>query len=138
VFEKIFGTPNFSFKASNIKFVCLNTNALEFDYSNPVPDFEFIESQLDSVPAANAKTVFVMHARPYNEQFNNNVAKVFEYDIKRFPQLQFCLSGHDHRVEADDLFNDGVMYYGCANIAKRSYLLFTIYNKGYNYEVVNF
>lgn len=138
VFEKIFGTPNFSFKANNIKFVCLNTNALEFDYSNPVPDFEFIESQLDSVPAANAKTVFVMHARPYNEQFNNNVAKVFEYDIKRFPQLQFCLSGHDHRVEADDLFNDGVMYYGCANIAKRSYLLFTIYNKGYNYEVVNF
>jgi Icc-related predicted phosphoesterase len=138
IFEKVFGKSNFAFWAGSVKFICLNTNALEFDYSNPVPDFDFIDSQLDSIPSANEKTIFAMHARPYSEQFNNNVAKVFQYYIKRFPQLQFCLSAHDHHIEADDLFGDGVMYYASANIAKRNYLVFTILKKGYNYEVVDF
>jgi predicted phosphodiesterase len=138
VFEKVFGVPNFSFKAGDVKFICLNTNALEYDYSNPIPNFDYIESQLDTLPKTNDKTVFAMHARPYSEQFNNNVAKVFEYEIRRFPKLQFCLSAHDHKIEADDLFGDGTMYYAPANIHKRSYLIFTIYKKGYNREVVEF
>lgn len=138
VFEKVFGKPDFSFRAGDVKFICLNTNALEFDYSNPIPNFNFIESQLDTSPTENDKTIFCMHARPYSEQFNNNVAKVFEYYIKRFPQLQFCISAHDHQIEADDLFDDGVMYYASANIHKRSYLVFTIYKKGYNREVIEF
>lgn len=37
-----FGNPNFSFVAGDVKFLCLNTNALEYDYSTPIPDFEFI------------------------------------------------------------------------------------------------
>lgn len=36
------------------------------------------------------------------------------------------------------LFEDGIIYYGCANIAKRSYLLFTLTPDDYMYEVVNF
>lgn len=60
VFKKVYSEPNFSFWASNIKFVCINTNALEFDYSNPVPDFNYIESQLDTIPSADEKTIFAM------------------------------------------------------------------------------
>ena len=37
VFRKIFGNENFSFVVSDVKFVCLNTNAIEYDYSHPVP-----------------------------------------------------------------------------------------------------
>lgn len=138
VFTKVFGNPNFSFKAGHTKFICLNTNALEFDYSNPIPNFDFIDSQLDSLTSPDDKTIFAMHARPYSDQFNNNVAKIFEKDICRFPNLQFCLSAHDHQIEANDLFGDGVIYYASANIAKRSYLVFTLYKKGYKYEVVEF
>jgi len=138
IFEKVFGQPNFAFTAGKVKFICINSNALEFDYSNPIPNFDFIESQLDTTDIKNHKTIFAMHARPYSDQFNNNVAKIFEYDIRRFPNLLFCLSAHDHKLEADDLFGDGVMYYASANIAKRSYLVFTIYKEGYKYEVVNF
>ena len=36
-YQKIFGNPDFSFIAGKVKFVCLNTNAIEFDYSRPVP-----------------------------------------------------------------------------------------------------
>jgi hypothetical protein len=46
VYTKVFGEDNFSFIAGNVKFVCLNTNAIEYDYSHPVPDFDFIENAL--------------------------------------------------------------------------------------------
>ena len=36
VFRKIFGTEDFAFTAGNVRFLCLNTNALEFDYSSAV------------------------------------------------------------------------------------------------------
>ncbi|MDO5488712.1 MAG: metallophosphoesterase, partial [Bacteroidaceae bacterium] len=43
VFKEIFGHSNFSFVAGKVLFVCLNTNCMEYDYSEPVPDFGFIE-----------------------------------------------------------------------------------------------
>lgn len=39
IFRKIFGPFNYAFTAGEIRFICLNTNALEFDHSESVPDF---------------------------------------------------------------------------------------------------
>lgn len=86
----------------------------------------------------NKRTIVVMHAPPGNEQFDNNVKDVFQLYIKTLPSLMFCLHAHNHCVSAADLFEDGIIYYGCANIAKRSYLLFTLTSDDYMYEVVNF
>ena len=121
-----------------MRFVCLNTNALEFDHDTPVPNFDFLERQIDGFSAGAEKTVVVMHAKPYSEQFDNNVAKIFQQTIRRFPQLQFCLNGHGHHFAAEDLFGDGVIYYECDNIGKETYLLFTITGEGYSYERVEF
>ena len=91
VFNTIFGDENFSFTAGNVRFVCLNTNALEFDYSEAVPDFSFLERELQNFPSQAAKTVIAMHAPPRSEQFNNNIARVFQYCISQFPA---CNSVH--------------------------------------------
>ncbi|NDW09770.1 metallophosphoesterase [Dysgonomonas sp. 520] len=139
IYRKIFGAENFSFLAGNVKFVCLNTNALEYDYSRPVPDFKFIEEQINEELEGHEKTVVAMHVRPYSMEFNDNVARVFQHYINFFKGLQFCLNAHDHHIKIDDLFGDGIIYYGTANIAKRKYLLFTIKpNDEYEYEVVEF
>lgn len=138
VFKEVFGEFNFSFMAGNTKFVCLNTNAIEFDYSMPVPDFEFIEKELTDDNPAHEKTIVVMHAPPFNEQFNNNVAKVFQRYITGFPQLQFCLNAHEHRISEADLFEDGVIYYGTSNIHKRKFLLFSLTSDNYTYEIIDF
>ncbi|MFT3903081.1 MAG: metallophosphoesterase [Niabella sp.] len=137
IFVKVFGIENFSFIAGETKFICLNTNALELDYSRPIPDFQFIRGQLNENDSVK-NTVFAMHAPPFSEQFNNNVADVFHDEIKKFPNLLFCLNGHNHRREEKTLFNDGVFYYGVPNIAKRQYYIFTITNEEYSYEMVTF
>ncbi len=137
VFEKMYGRENFSFIAGKTKFLCMNTNALEFDYSHPVPDFEFMYDELrDS--ATYEKTIAVMHTKPEDEQFNNNVKWPFHELLKRFPNLQFCLNAHNHATQITDVFGDGIIYYGCSCMKKRSYLYFVLTPDGYSYEEVYF
>lgn len=138
VFQHIFGIENFSFTAGDVHFICLNTNALEFDYSIPIPDFSFLKNELEHLPSDISKTVVAMHAGPFSEQFNNNVTEIFHHYIKQFPNLQFCIYGHGHSIQADDFFNDGILYYECTCIHKRAYLYFTVNENNYTYEVINF
>ncbi len=79
-----------------------------------------------------------MHAQPFSEQFNNDVAEIFQSYLRSFPSLQFCVHGHSHSVTAEEIFSDGVVYYQCANTGERSYLLFTVDEEGYDYEAVYF
>lgn len=139
IYQVVYGDLNFSFIFGRTKFVCLNTNALEFDYATPVPDFEFIVKEItDSTSVDYDHTVFVMHVPPRDIEFNNNVLVPFQEYIKRSRDLLFCLHAHQHALVARDLFNDGVMYYGCDDMEKRSYMVFTITGGEYTYEVVRF
>lgn len=45
-YKSLFGPLNFSFTAGDVRFVCLNTNSLEFDYSEAVPDLGYIKMRL--------------------------------------------------------------------------------------------
>lgn len=138
LYKKIFGEFNYSFLAGNTRFVCLNTNALEFDYSERVPDFIYIEELLDHISPDHERTVIAMHARPYSEQFGDNLAKVFQLYIHQFPGLQFCLYGHGHNFREDDFFGDNILYYECASVCKRGYYIFTLTPDSYEYEKIYF
>ena len=138
MFRSMYGPYDFSFIVGRVKFVCLNTNATEYDYLAAVPNLDFMEEQIHSDTSEFDRTIICMHARPFCEQFNNNVAKVFQLYVNYFPGLMFCVNGHDHRENMTDLYGDGVMYYGVDNAEHRSYLLFTITPNGYEYESVDF
>lgn len=137
-YETIFGNPDFSFIAGKVKFVCLNTNSIEFDYSRPVPNFDFMEAQATANADQFERTVVCMHAPPYSEQFNNNVAKVFNYYTLNFPRLMFCLYGHGHHTTQEDIFGNGIIYYQVCNAPKRQYYIFTITPDGYTYEIIDY
>ena len=138
VFETVFGSYDFAFTAAHTRFVCLNTNAIEVDYTPGIPDFDFIDTELRSLSPDVRATVFAMHIPPFAEEFNNTTAEEFEYYARRFPSLRFCIYGHNHRLAEDDLFGDGTIYYGVPDIGKRIYYVFTIDSEGYDVETVGF
>ena len=137
-YKAVFGETNFSFIAGNVKFICLNTNALEYDYSEPVPDFTFMENEITSRAEEFSKTVVCMHAHPYSDVFNDNVAQVFEHYVWQYPGIQFCTAAHDHSFSDRILFDDGMHYYTSDCMKHRNYLLFTITPEGYEYEQVEY
>lgn len=137
-YKAVFGPTNFSFIAGNVKFVCLNTNALEYDYSEPIPDFTFMEKELTDREGEFEKTVVSMHAQPFADVFNHNVAKVFQHYVNQYPGIQFCTAAHDHSHDDRVLFDDGMHYIISDCMKHRSYLVFTITPENYKYELVEF
>lgn len=138
VWQTAFGPLDFSFIAGRMKFVCLNTNATEYDYIAAVPNFDYMEDQITADSTRFDRTVVVMHAAPFSDQFNNNVRKMFNYTVHLYPGLQCCIYGHDHSQKASDLFGDGLMWYGVDAACHREYNIFTFTPNGYSYETVHF
>lgn len=138
VFAEIFGPPNFYFVAGKTLFIGLNTNCMEYDYAEPVPDFNFLENLLAHIPDSVERTIAVMHVPPFDLEFNNNVAHVFQLYLRAFPGLQCCLYGHGHQYATDELFNDGVLYHQTPSAKKRGYIEFTLTTDGYEQHLVSF
>lgn len=140
IYQYIFGDYNYAFTVGHYRFLILNTVALELDYSTPVPDFEFMQKQAEYIDSLNTQTpdsiihtVFVMHSRPGDEQFNNNVVYPFGLYLNLFP-APFCLNGHNHRLETIEPYNDGIYFYGIGEIKDRKYFLITV-NQDSSYEI---
>ena len=137
IYREFFGEYNFSFISHRTRFICLNTNALEFDYSTPVPDFDYMLSFVqDSADVDN--TIVVMHIPPYDIEFNNNSVLMFDYIVGNYKNVRFCLHAHNHTLEENDFFNNGIIYYGCDDISGRNYMVFTVTPDSYTYSVETF
>jgi hypothetical protein len=139
IFEAMYGDMNYSFVAGKTKFVCLNTNALELDYSHPVPNYDFMRSEIsDTATRSYHQTIVAMHAPPFSDQFDDNTADVFQYYVKSFKNIMFCTHAHTHTYTVRDIFDDGILYYGCDWMNKRSYIIFTVELNSYSHEVIHF
>ncbi|MFV0378246.1 MAG: metallophosphoesterase family protein [Mangrovibacterium sp.] len=137
VFMQVFGEFNFSFVSHKVRFICLNTNALEFDYSTPVPDFDFMLQYLTDTVGVE-QTIVVMHAPPFDDQFNNNAGQMFNYIVSGYKNIRFCLHAHQHSFKINDFFNNGILYYGCDDISGRNYMVFTVTPDSYSYTIEYF
>lgn len=137
-YEVMYGKVDFAFIAGRVKFVCLNTNATEYDYMAAVPNFDFMEEQMKKDSLNFDRTVIVMHAAPYSDQFNNNVAKSFRRYIDFFPNLMCCVYGHDHENTERRIYGDTLKFYGVDCAEHRNYRLMTITPDGYEIEQIVF
>lgn len=135
-YTKMFGPMDFSLIAVGVKFVFLNTNATEYDYLAAVPNFDFMENEMLADSSRFSRTILFMHAAPFSDQFNNNVAKAFHRYIQFFPGLMFCVYGHDHANEQSFLYGDNILFYGVGSASRRKYRVFTLTPNGYEQEIV--
>lgn len=137
-YEWMFGPRNFSFIVSRIKFLCIDTNAMEYDRVAPVPDFDYMEQQVTADAADFDRTIIIMHAAPYSDEFNNNVSRVFNYYTLQFPGLMCCIYGHDHVDITHRIYEDGPMYHSIDCAQHRNYKIFTITPDGYEVERIDY
>lgn len=159
IYEEMFGDLNYAFTVGHVRFEFINTIALELDYTTPIPDFNFLEKEINYLEQTNhlypdsiTQTIFVMHSRPGDEQFNNNVNLPFDRYLQLFPGMDstllkqtgknhlpsFCLNGHNHHTEMLDIFDDYIIFYGISNIAKRQYYIISIKDNDYEIETIDF
>ena len=137
-YQVMYGPMNFSFIAGRVKFLCINTNATEYDYLAAIPDFDYMETEMVKDLAKFDRTIIIMHAPPYSDQFNNNVCKAFRRYLDFFPGLMCCVYGHNHNDTVTEFYNDGLVFYGIDCAEHRNYRLFTITPDGYEVEKIDY
>ena len=137
IYRNIYGEFNFSFKFRNTSFICLNTNGLEADDDIPIPDLGFMSGFISDT-ADVERTIVVMHAPPFDTQFDGEAVVQFRSIIENYNNLLFYLHAHVHHLTVNEYFKDGIKFYGCDDISGRNYMLFTIVGKSYTYRVVYF
>ena len=112
--------------------------AVEYDYLAAVPNFDFMEEQFTKDTDKFDRTVIVMHAAPYSDQFNNNVCKAFRRYLDFAPGLMCCIYGHDHNDTVSDIYHDGLMFYAIDCAKNRNYRIMTIKKDGYEIEQIRY
>ncbi len=137
-YRVMYGDMNFSFIAARVKFLCINTNATEYDYLAAIPDFDYMEEEMTKDATRFDRTIIVMHAPPYSDQFNNNVCKAFRRYLDFFPGLMCCVYGHNHNDTVSDFYEDGLIFYGIDCAKHRNYRIFTITPDGYEVEKIDY
>jgi predicted phosphodiesterase len=135
-YEKMYGPMDFSFIAGRVKFLCLNTNATEYDYLAAIPNFDWMEEEMKKDSDRFDRTIIIMHSPPYSDQFNNNVCKAFRRYLDYFPGLMCCVYGHNHNDTVIEFYNDGLIFYGIDSAQDRNYRIFTITPDGYEAEQI--
>ena len=63
---------------------------------------------------------------------------MFDYIVGNYKNVRFCLHAHNHTLEENDFFNNGIIYYGCDDISGRNYMVFTVTPDSYTYSVETF
>lgn len=135
-YKVMYGPDNFSFNASFLHFVMLNTNAYEYDYSDGIPNFAYIKNDLETLPDSITNTIVAMHVGPFMYQFNDNVADYFNYRTMQYPGLLFCICGHEHKQKEYRPFGDsGPIYYECGAADHKTYIIYTVTKESYTYEI---
>ena len=97
-----------------------------------------MEEEMVKDSAQFDRTILVMHAPPYSDQFNNNVCKAFRRYLDYFPGLMFCVYGHNHDDVVEDIYNDGLLFYSIDCAQHRNYRIFTITPDGYEMEHITY
>ena len=134
----MFGDKTFSFIVNRLKIVCLDTNAMEYDHMAAIPDFTFMEKEADNSAGLFDRTIVVMHAAPFSDEFNNNVSKVFGYYLTLFPNLLCCVFGHEHVDTTRTIYDNVAPFHSIDCAQHRNYKIFTITPDGYEVCRIDF
>lgn len=141
LYQELFGPDNYYFRIRNLShyknwelnIIMMNTNMLQSGWrGDPIEYIRGFNTDIN--------TIFVMHSPPGSEQFYDKAQiEEFKTILDHYSsKVLFGIHGHQHIYSTNIYLDNGVMFYGCDNIAKRTYLLFKVTNDGYTYERIEF
>ncbi|WP_342089007.1 metallophosphoesterase family protein [Dyadobacter sp. OTU695] len=127
VYTRMFGRTDFSFVYDSVKFICHNTNSLE--YSNrKIPDMTWLSRELSGTTDA-AYIVTVSHVPPFSPlEFDRELAESYPLLLSQTPKMLLSLHGHVHQHLDFYPFGDGVRYMTSYAFNQNAFVLLKIVN----------
>jgi len=136
-YKEMFGKYDFSFICAEIKFIFINTNGREFNFSEMVPNISWLDSQLK--PDNNFKrAIVIFHVPPMNNDFNSDLEHPFHSTIKKYDNVIFPVHGHTHSYSTYTPYQDSVDYISIYSAINNKLNLIEIIRNKFKVEIHEF
>jgi len=101
VYQRMYGSPNFTFDYGGIKFVCHDANSREHSFDHTTPNLDWLRMNLSK----DGGTQYIMafsHVPPIDADFDQTLRSGYENLFNSTPGM--LASVHSHRHSADSIY----------------------------------
>lgn len=125
IYNLMFGEENFSFSYSGYHFVYLNTNALEDGFEGTIPDINWLQTELATVPAGEEAFVF-SHIPPFDGDFDPALIDSYVNTLRASGRVNYSIHGHQHRYSLGQPYGPDLNFLVVADMNKRNYVVVNV------------
>ncbi len=136
IYNKMYGPSNDSFIINRIKFIILNTNSREYQYSGRVPDISWLKKQLSGAEFDQA--VVASHVPPYDNDFDKNLEHVYADALEGSNKVKLSLHGHRHSFDEREPYDDGIRYIVSTSMDERMYVVIKFFGDKFTSHKVSY
>jgi 3',5'-cyclic AMP phosphodiesterase CpdA len=135
IFREMYGPYDFTFTFNGYKFIYLNTNAREFNFSPNVPNISWLDKQLSDT--ASYKQAIVVNHVPYdNDDFNPSLRDDYLNTINKYPNTLISINGHNHNFAFRPSMAGNVPFLNTASPKNGEFILLEIWDDKFSYKLV--
>lgn len=126
IYDRIYGTRNYSFIYKGYKFIFHDTNGREYGFNGSAPNLHWLENEMnDTVPKW---FVGVSHVPPYDADFDRTLEFPYKNLFASEPDFLISLHGHIHGTSDTYYYNDHVRYMTSNSVDKPEAVLLKLIN----------
>lgn len=149
VYERMYGPKNYQFDYGFLRFLIIDTNSREYNFSGQVPNLSWLQANLLPSPrptvgkapedaAQLSQQIVVSHVPPFSSDFDPKLEESFTHLLADNHLTQLSLHGHQHNWSEEEHYDDGVNYLVAGSQQKRHYALISLWREGYRIEQITF
>jgi 3',5'-cyclic-AMP phosphodiesterase len=134
VFEKMYGSLNYSFIKNGFKFIFLNTNSREYRFNGHVPDTTWLKDQLTGDDFSHG--VVSSHVPPFDNDFDPALENAYARILRHSNKVNVSLHGHLHSYSNSQPYDDGIQYIVSTSMDQRMYLILKLWDDKFSVKEV--
>lgn len=135
LYARMFGKENFSFHFNGFRFIALNTNSLEANIGEQLPDIKWLRSELNR-DTLNEPTLVFSHVPPFDGAFDPLLAAAYTSSLTEKQTVLYSIHGHQHNYSLRQPYGPPVNYLVVSSINKRHFTLLHVTPKKITAEEV--
>ncbi len=136
IYKKMYGDYNFSFVYNDNKFIFLNTNGREFNFSKEVPDIPWLDQELSDTNRYK-RAIIVNHVAPNNVDFNQDLEQDYVNTLNKYKKTILSINGHRHNFSFSEIYEDSIPYLNSFSTSKEKFILLKIWDNDFSIEKIS-
>lgn len=121
VFQRYFGSEDFTFTYGNTAFIVFNSNSREVAFDGSIPNLNWIEQATNNFKDMK-NIIYLSHIAPISFDFDQDKTQMLANIFSRTNNARLSIHGHSHSFDYRDFFDDGFPYLVAPTLLKRSYV----------------